>query len=198
LNLDMSTYLETPRLILRQFTADDLDSLVSLDADPAVMHFITAGVPTSRDELASDYIPAYLAYYERGNRWGFWVAEEKDTGRFLGWFHLRPHAGDPEDEPELGYRLIAAAWGQGYATEGSVALIDKAFTQLGAQRVYAHTMAMHTASRRVMEKAGLQLVRTFKADWPIRIEGDEQGDVEYALTLKEWVAMRPRPNVGLS
>ena len=79
----MSTYLETPRLILRQFTADDLDSLVSLDADPAVMHFITAGVPTSRDELASDYIPAYLAYYERGNRAGFSVAEEKDTGRFL-------------------------------------------------------------------------------------------------------------------
>lgn len=188
--LNVSAFLETPRLILRQFTADDLDNLVALGADAAVMHFITGGLPPSREELANDYIPAYLAYYGRGDRWGFWVAEEKGTGRFLGWFHLRPQPGDPQDEPELGYRLIAAVWGQGYATEGSAALIDKAFTELGARRVYAHTMAVHTASRRVMEKAGLRFVRTFHADWPVRIEGGEHGDVEYALTLREWESDR--------
>ena len=47
---------------------------------------------------------------------------------------------------------------------------------------------MHTASRRVMEKAGLRYVRTFHADWPDKIPGDEHGDVEYALTLAEWEA----------
>ena len=39
-----------------------------------------------------------------------------------------------------------------------------------------------------MEKAGLRLVRTFHADWPVRIPGDEYGDVEYAITRQEWSA----------
>ena len=86
------------------------------------------------------------------------------------------------DEPELGYRLRRSAWGKGYATEGSRALIRKGFTELGVRRVVAETMAVNTASRRVMEKAGLTLVRTFHQEWPDRIPGDEHGDVEYALT----------------
>lgn len=182
----MIVFLESERLILRRFTLDDVDALVELDSDPAVMRFITGGVPTSREEIGTEYLPAFLAYYQRGDRWGFWAAIEKASGTFLGWFHLRPHEGDPDDEPELGYRLIASAWGQGYATEGSAALIGKAFAELGARRVYAQTMAVHTASRRVMEKAGLRFVRAFVADWPVRIDGDEHGDVEYALTLQQW------------
>ena len=39
-----------------------------------------------------------------------------------------------------------------------------------------------------MEKAGLRFVRTFVADWPVRIPGDEHGDVEYAITREEWLA----------
>ena len=161
----MTTYLETERLVLRRFTPDDVDALVELDSDPAVMRYLTDGVPTPRDEIENDVLPAFLRYYERGEKWGFWAVIEKATGDFLGWFHLRPHAGDADDEPELGYRLRAASWGLGYASEGSVALIDKAFRELGAVRVYAQTMAVHTASRRVMEKAGMTFVRTFVADW---------------------------------
>jgi hypothetical protein len=41
-----------------------------------------------------------------------------------------------------------------------------------------------------MEKAGLRLVRTFRADWPVRIDGDEHGDVEYAITRQEWELAR--------
>lgn len=192
----MPVYLETQRLLLRRFTSDDVDNLVALDADPAVMRFVTGGMATPRDEIANDYLPAFLAYYQRGERWGFWAAIEKQSGGFLGWFHLRPHVGDAEDEPELGYRLKVAAWGHGLATEGSLALIRKAFCELGARRVYAETMAAHTASRRVMEKAGLRLVRQFVADWPVRIEGDEQGEVEYALTLEEWRAAQALADAG--
>ena len=54
------------------------------------------------------------------------------------------------------------------------------------RRVYATTMVVNVASRRVMEKAGLRFVRTFRQPWPYRIEGDEQGDVEYALSRAEW------------
>lgn len=187
----MHVYLETERLILRRFAPDDLDALVALDADPAVMRYINGGRPTTREDMRDDYLPHWLAYYERGDAWGFWAAIERATGAFLGWFHLRPQAGtDPDDEPELGYRLVRSAWGKGYGTEGSRALIDKAFSELGARRVYAATMAVNEGSRRVMEKAGLRFVRAFHADWPDRIEGEEHGDVEYALTREEWEAQR--------
>jgi RimJ/RimL family protein N-acetyltransferase len=68
--------------------------------------------------------------------------------------------------------------------------VDLAFEELGARRVHANAMAVNVASRRVMEKVGLHLVRTFHADWPVRIPGDEEGDVEYAVTREEWLADR--------
>ena len=181
-------YLETERLFLRRFTPDDVDLVTALDADPAVMRYVTGGRPTPRAEIRDDYLPFWIAYYEQGDRYGFWAAVEKRTGEFLGWFHLRPQRGDPNDEPELGYRLHASAWGRGYATEGSRALIRKAFAGLGARRVYATTMVVNVGSWRVMEKAGLRRVRVFHQPWPDRIEGEEHGDVEYALTRDQWEA----------
>ena len=184
----MHVYLETERLILRRFTPDDVDRVTALDADPAVMRYINGGRQTPRDENRDIYLPSWIAYYEAGDRYGFWAVIEKGTGAFVGWFHLRPQESDPDDEPELGYRLIASAWGRGYATEGSRALIQKAFVDLGARRLYATTMVVNVASRRVMEKAGLRFVRVLRQPWPDRIEGEEHGDVEYALARDEWAA----------
>ena len=183
----MDVFLRTERLELRKFTNDDADLLYELDSDPEVMLYVTGGLPTSRDDIVNDFLPAFLAYYDRYTGFGFWAAIERTTGEFVGWFHLRPAPGDPEDEVELGYRLRRAAWGRGYATEGSRALIEKAFTELGVQRVHAETMVVHTASRSVMERAGLRHVRTYHQPWPYPIPGDEHGDVEYALTREEWL-----------
>lgn len=181
--------LETERLVLRRFTPDDVDHLVALDAEPEVMRFINGGRPTPREEIASAVLPHFLRYHATSSSYGFWAVEEKATGRFIGWFHLRPDPDHPvPDEPELGYRLLRDAWGHGYATEGSRALIARAFEELGARRVWAATMAINVASRRVMEKAGLRHVRAFHANWPERIPGDEHGDVEYALTREEWLS----------
>lgn len=174
-------FLETDRLILRRFTDADASSLVELDSDPEVTRFITGGIP----EFDEAMLHAWISQYEMWPAYGTFAAVERSSGRFLGWFHLRPKGGH-DDEPELGYRLRRDAWGKGYATEGSRALIDRAFTDLGATRVYAETMAINTASRRVMEKVGLRLIREFHADWPVRIPGDEHGDVEYAITRAEW------------
>jgi RimJ/RimL family protein N-acetyltransferase len=179
-------HLVTERLVLREFTPADVDLVVELDADPEVMHFITGGRGTPRQEVRDDYLPAWMAYYERTPGYGFWAAEVRATGDFVGWFHLRPAPGHPVDEPELGYRLRRSAWGHGYATEGSKALVENAFRELGARRVLAETMTVHAASRAVMQRAGLRLVREFHADWPDRIPGDELGDVEYAITREEW------------
>jgi RimJ/RimL family protein N-acetyltransferase len=82
---------------------------------------------------------------------------------------------------------------KGYATEGSRALIEMGFTELGVERVFAHTMTLNTASRRVLEKCGLTLVSTIPYEGPFEIEGAELGQVEYAITKPEWQGRLNRP-----
>jgi RimJ/RimL family protein N-acetyltransferase len=178
-------FLQTERLTLRRFTEQDVDHLLDLNSDPEVMRYINGGKPTSREEIQDRIIPFHLGVYEQSDRFGTWAAEARPTGEFLGWFHFRPGPGEGID---LGYRLRRAAWNKGYATEGSRALIRKGFTELGVQRVFAHTMTVNTASRRVMEKSGLVFVRTIPYQWHDVIEGSEHGEVEYALTKAEWEA----------
>ncbi len=185
----MEVLLETSRLVLRKFTRDDLPLLLDLDSDPAVKRFIDNGAPVDHEEGA-EHLDWWMGYYDRFDGYGFWAALEKPAGEFIGWFHFRPGDGAGPLEPELGYRLRQAAWGQGLATEGSQALIDKGFTDFGVERVYAETMAVNIGSRRVMEKCGMRLVRTFETTWPIRIPGDEEGDVEYEITRAEWESRR--------
>ena len=175
---------------LRSFTADDVDHLYDLNGDPDVMWFLTGGEPTPRDEVRDRIIPFFLGFYRNYAGLGFWAAETKPGGDFLGWFHLRAAGGGDVD---LGYRLRKAAWNQGYATEGSLALIGKCFTELGVPRVVAHTMAVNHASRRVMEKCGLRFVGSRpSADLP-DIPGAGQGEVEYALTREQWQAAAQPP-----
>lgn len=182
----MTVFLETERLALRPFTEDDGDNLFDLYRDPEVMHYLNGGKPTPRAVIENEILPRFLWYYAHLAGFGFWAAIEKSSGQFLGWFHFRSPEGSPPDEVELGYRLHKAMWGKGYGTEGSRALIRKGFTELGVQRVIASTMAVNVRSRRVMEKAGLKLVRTFHQEWPDAIAGAEYGEVEYALDRADW------------
>ncbi|MEV4744324.1 GNAT family N-acetyltransferase [Streptomyces sp. NPDC049555] len=184
----MGIFMETERMTLRPFTTSeqDLDALVELDGDPEVMRYINGGRPTPREEMRDERLPRFMHRHPGLGTYGYWAAETKDTGEFLGWFEFRPLQDDSPDVVELGYRLRRAAWGRGYAVEGSRALIHKGFTDLGVRRVTANAMTVHAASRRVLEKAGLTFTRTFFGDWPDVIEGSEHGDVEYELTKEEW------------
>ena len=175
----MSVFLETERLLLRRFAEADVDRLLTLHNDPKVMRFINGGKSTSREEVEREY-------RERFSRDGYLAAIEKATGEFVGWFALHPTEGGDPGEVELGYRLERSAWGKGYATEGSRALIREGFAKLGVRRVWAQTMAVNLASRRVMEKAGLKYVRTFHLEWEDPLPGTEHGEVEYALTRDDW------------
>jgi RimJ/RimL family protein N-acetyltransferase len=187
-NGDMRIILQTRRLALRQFTEDDIDNLFDLNGDPEVMRFLTGGRPTPREVVRDEVIPFHLGVYERLDRLGTWAAVSSTTGEFLGWFHFRPGPDADVTNIDLGYRLRRSAWNKGYATEGSLALINMGFTDLGVRRVFAHTMAVNAASRRVMEKCGLTLVRTTPYDGPDVIDGSEYGEVEYAITKSEWQA----------
>ncbi len=152
------------------------------------MRYLTGGRPTPREEIQDQILPFHLGVYEQLDRLGTWAAESTGTGEFLGWFHLRPGPGTDISNIELGYRLRRSAWNKGYATEGSRALINMGFTDLGVERVFGHTMTVNTASWRVMEKCGLTLVRTTPYERADIIEGAEHGEVEYALTKPEWEA----------
>ncbi|MFJ4876983.1 GNAT family N-acetyltransferase [Streptomyces sp. NPDC088745] len=182
----MQPFLETDRLVLRAFTEADADHLCALDGDPDVMRFITGGKPTSPETIRTRTLPRLLHTYPHFGTRGYWAAEEKATGTFLGWFEFCPLEDSRPFVVELGYRLNRAAWGRGYATEGSRALVDKGFAELGVERVTANTMAVNARSRSVMEKAGLTFVRHFTGDWPEAIEGSEHGEVEYDLTRAVW------------
>jgi RimJ/RimL family protein N-acetyltransferase len=169
--------LATERLRLRPIELADVDRLVTLDSDPEVMRYINGGAPTPRDEAER------IVARSLGHRWLAFEPQDDDRDAFVGWFGLRPSAGR---DRELGYRLRRACWGRGLATEGARALVDLAFTHLDTSRVWAQTMTVNTASRRVMERCGLRYVRTFFDEWPEPIEGSDAGDVEYALTRAEW------------
>lgn len=185
----MSNYLESERLVLRQFTAQDADLLIELDSDPAVMRFLTGGEPSLPDEVVRDeVIPSLLAAYERWDgRFGLFAAYEKETGAFIGWFCLRPERTGPLDEVELGYRFRQDAWGKGYATELATALVDKGFSELGVSTVWGETMASNVASQGVMEKVGMSVVEAIPTPDDMRgVEGAERGGFRFEITREQW------------
>ena len=187
----MTGCLVTERMLLRRFTEADLDWLAELHGDPRVMRYIDDGRPVAAAVVEAETLPAILRDdAELPDGLGYLAAREEPGGRPLGWFGLRPPSSSgldraATDTAELGYRLFPAVWGRGYATEGALALVRLAFTELGLERVLATTMTVNVASRRVLEKAGLSLVRTFHAQWPTYIEGAEHGDVVYEIARQD-------------
>lgn len=179
--------LGTARLRLRPLTDGDVDDVVALHTDPQVMRHLGPPVE-SAGHVRGVLLPRFRDLDARTPGFGYAAAEERATGAFLGWFLFRPPTIEdpPPGEIELGYRLHRAAWGRGLATEGSRALVDRGFAELGVERVVATTMAVNLGSRRVMEKVGLRLVRTFAAEFDEPLPGSEHGEVEYALTRTEW------------
>lgn len=189
-------FLETERLILREFTDSDADNLFELDSDREVIRFANLGIIKGGDPIDTDYetirnktLPKLLAYYQQYDGYGFWAAIEKSSNEFIGWFQFRPALDSPfnvtsgfydKNDIELGYRLRKVSWGKGYATEGARALVLKGFSQLGTQRVVSSAIAANRASSRVMEKAGLKFWRKY-------IHPEIEPEVViYALKKDEW------------
>ncbi|TDW93735.1 RimJ/RimL family protein N-acetyltransferase [Kribbella pratensis] len=176
-------YLETQRLRLGRFTRGDVELLVDLDSDPEVMRFLTAQA-TPRDEVESVVLPAILKVYAERPELGTFKAE--DAEGFVGWFGLQPTA-DPRTV-NVGYRLKRTAWGKGYATEGTRALIAHAFTELGMERVEADTMAVNHRSRDVMRRSGLRFEKVYHEHFDDPLPGTEFGEVLYAVDRATWDA----------
>jgi RimJ/RimL family protein N-acetyltransferase len=179
----MDILLETARLRLRRFSADDVDRLVELDSDPEVMRYITFGAPTPRQSYVDTYLPRWVEIYARQPGCGYFAAERRDTGAFIGWFHLRDDRLEA-DYLELGYRLRRDAWGRGYATEGGRALVGHAFDTVGAGQLSARTLERNLASQRVMQKCGFRFAGRFEYPEDVMAgrTAEERAAVKYVLT----------------
>jgi RimJ/RimL family protein N-acetyltransferase len=190
----MDIFLATDRLLLRRFTDSDADHLVDLDSDPEVMRYLNGGRPTSRVHIERSVLPTILGEYEPESDLGVFAAFTRDDGAFIGWFMLRRDGAGPRDEAELGYRLRQAAWGRGFATEGSRALLHHAFVTMGLNLVHAETMAVNSRSRRVMEKLGLRYETTYFPPFA-PIPGSEHGEVRYVIDRETWHTASQRKNL---
>jgi RimJ/RimL family protein N-acetyltransferase len=190
----MRPEIETRRMLLRPLSADDAGLLHELDSDPEVMRYLSGGPPTPLQAIESRILPGMLAIAAAGDGHGAWAAMDHASGAFVGWFMLRP--GSDGVSSEAGYRLLRRWWGRGLATEGLEALLQRAFVEMGRERVFGTTYEENHASRRVMEKAGMRLVRRFRPGAEQLAAGntfeptDEEPwpgeDVEYAIGRQEW------------
>ena len=144
----------TPRLVAERLHERHLDDLVALHLDPEVSRYL--GGTRSR-EATKAYLATNLGHWDR-NGFGLWAWRSHD-GVFVGRAGIRPLAVEGLPEIEIAYALTRDAWGRGYASEMTEALIEHAFRRLALPSLVGVVMIEHVASCRVLEKAGFTLER---------------------------------------
>jgi RimJ/RimL family protein N-acetyltransferase len=181
--------LQTKSLTLTLCKPGDHEDIIALERDPEVMRYLNGGHPVDRAVIN----PNQTFLMPEGNEPYIWTARDKTNSSFVGWFCLWPES---ESVAELGYRLNRQAWGQGFATEGTSALINWGFTEANYERIFASTMTTNQPSRRVLEKIGMTYVRTVQIDWPEPFPGTEEGEVEYEILHLARLRERSRQRRG--
>ena len=147
--------VETKRLVGERMREEHFDYMRAMDTDRDVM--ATLGGVRSENETWES-LRSGLEHWER-HGFGPWVFHVRETGEPVASAALRHvHIGG-RDEVEVGYRVAAAWWGRGIATEMATALVGVARDRLGLAEIVAFTLPDNLASRRVMEKAGFTYER---------------------------------------
>jgi RimJ/RimL family protein N-acetyltransferase len=178
--------LRTERLVLEPLADAHLELEIELDSDAEVLRYLFPRARTA-DEVRAKHLDRMAEGREvdgLGMWMGFLDGAARDASGFVGLFMLTPREG----QAELGYRIRRDRWRQGFAREGSLALLRHGFETLGLERVVAQTMAVNAGSRAVLASVGLSFVRTFHEVFDDPVPGTEQGEVEYAVTRAEWRA----------
>ncbi len=150
-----SALLETDRLIMRPHVRGDFDESFAMWSDPEVIRFI-GGQPFTREEVWARLM-RYAGHWALMG-FGFWVVREKQSGRFLGevgFADFQRQIEPPlEDTPEMGWALMTAAHGQGYATEAVSAALRWADAQWPSADTACLIAPENAASLRVAQKCG--------------------------------------------
>jgi RimJ/RimL family protein N-acetyltransferase len=180
-------FFETHNVSLRYFNHDDGLRLFDLDSDPEVMRYLSNGRPSTKEDVEAAIGRIFKCFEVSGGKFGFWLAFEKSTDLFMGWFLFRPDKKTPHnfDEIELGYRLKKKFWGKGHASEVSKEFLKLGFEKYKVKTIFAKTMKKNLASQKVMQKIGLKFELEFiEEEFP----GLEKEAVRYSLKIDEYVS----------
>ena len=147
--------METMRLILRPPKLADTPALFEFLGDAEAMRYthLDASFRQCRRRIAVH------EYCRRRDGCAPWAIMTKADGRIIGWGGLYNDPFDPGWGMELGYFFHPSAWGKGYATELAAACTEIADNVLRLPEISAFARAENNRSRRVLEKAGFEVVR---------------------------------------
>jgi RimJ/RimL family protein N-acetyltransferase len=147
--------IETERLILRGHRREDFGDSFAMWSEPEVTRFI-GGKPSSQEEVWTRLL-RYVGHWAVLG-FGYWIVEEKGSGRFLGEVGFADFMRDIEpslmETPEIGWALAPHAHGKGYATEAVQAALTWGDAHFGSRRTVCIIAPLNTPSLRVAEKCG--------------------------------------------
>jgi RimJ/RimL family protein N-acetyltransferase len=147
-----------------------------MNADPEVREHL--GPPLTAERAA-----AMARSFQDGldrNGFGFWAAEVRGSGEFIGFTGLDPvDDGMPFTGVEAGWRLARSAWGHGYATEAAMAALEYGFATVGLPEILAVTTTMNLRSQAVMRRIGMTYDPAEDFDDPGAEEGPLRRQVLY-------------------
>lgn len=148
--------LETERLIIRQFTPDDVDRLIELRSDDDVAWGL-GGARVQTREFNESRLKFAMDCYEK---YGFGMCAMiwKETGDFFGWSGLQPL--EDSGEIEVGYGMAKEYWRRGIGYECAMAWLDYGFNKMGLERIVAVALPENEGSWRIMEKCGMKYEKT--------------------------------------
>src|SRR5437764_12776348 len=146
--------LLTERLRLREWRDVDVDPFAAMNADPLVMQYFPALYSYERTSRFVELIRK--RWSELG--YSLWAVERLDRCHFIGYVGLWPATFPAHFTPavEVGWRLAADQWGQGYATEAARAALAYGFDSLGLEEIVSFTSSVNVRSWRVMERLGMR------------------------------------------
>jgi [ribosomal protein S5]-alanine N-acetyltransferase len=149
-------WVETQRLVLREFQREDFRELAPILADPQVMKFSPTGIlsiPQTQERIES-FINSYDEF-----GFGKWAVIFKESNQLIGYCGIAVDQIDDKNEKEIGYRLDARFWGKGLATEAASTAIQYGFEQFKFPYVLGIVERANTASVGVLEKLGMSYDR---------------------------------------
>jgi RimJ/RimL family protein N-acetyltransferase len=145
--------LQTERLILRGWRAEDFEPYAEFLADADVARYMT-GAPMSRPDAWRNMAMMVGHWALRG--YGMWVVERKQDQAMMGRVGLFYPEGWPA--PEVGWMLGKSYWGKGYATEAARASMAYGFLTQGLERIvsviHIENKVSQAVARRLGERCG--------------------------------------------
>ena len=175
--------VRTARLVLRQFDADDLEPLLALHSDPEAVRYVPYP-PRDRAAVTSvlERKTTSTAFRQEGDLIELAVTLAENA-TLVGDVLLVLRSVEHETL-EVGYIFSPAHGGQGYATEAVRALLDLAFSELGARRVVARVDVRNTPSRALLAGLGVRLeAHLVENEW---CKGELTSEAGYAVLSREW------------